>query len=357
MPVFLLHLRRYLWIVLAAGLVLLALCVILLVILRLTTMAATWRRRRLEALYRPLVDALSDATRTIDARARLGRAPSRHRDILGAMMLRTLRVTSGDVVDRLRAGASVLGLDRRWCDELRHRHSWKRADAAHALGLVREQGAVTALLPLIDDPSEDVRAAVVMALGLLADPRAIPPLIECLGHETRHQRLRIVEALQCFGDDVWPPLLASLSTRPALLPVLAELIGQLHLAAGVDQLVEWCGHESAPLRGAAFRALSSVGSDDRGYYHAVKALGDDSADVRAMAARVLGQSHRADASPYLEARLTDEWPVAAEAAAALRGLGATGTSALERAVAAGGPGADLARQMLWEHRQAPPAPA
>jgi HEAT repeat protein len=75
-------------------------------------------------------------------------------------------------------------------------------------------------------------------------------------------------------------------------------------------------------------------------------LSDASPDVRAAGAWALGRSGREEAAAYLAPRLHDDWIVAAQAARALRALGAAGRRALEAAAAV--EDGELARQMLWE---------
>ena len=107
------------------------------------------------------------------------------------------------------------------------------------------------------------------------------------------------------------------------------------------------------MRAASLQALGSLGLDDRAYYYVLRALGDTSEAVRAMAARALGRSRRADAAPYLAQHLGDEWLVAAHAATALRMLGAAGERELSARQEAPGLAGVLARQMLWERRSRP----
>jgi len=109
------------------------------------------------------------------------------------------------------------------------------------------------------------------------------------------------------------------------------------------------------VRAAALQALGSLGLDDRAYYYALRALGDASDAVRAMAARALGRSRRSDAASYLAQHLGDEWLVAAHAATALRMLGASGERELAARQDAPGLTGVLARQMLWERRARPEA--
>ena len=133
---------------------------------------------------------------------------------------------------------------------------------------------------------------------------------------------------------------------------MATLLSFVGGAAARDPLLQWTAAEPAPTRAAAWRALSAIGLDERAFYHALKALGDDDAAVRSAAARALARTGRSDAAPHLAGHLDDEWEVAAQSARALLRLGPDGHAALAARVRRGaGLGHDLAQQVLWEGGQ------
>jgi hypothetical protein len=309
------------------------------------------RRSRLRAAYRRLID---DALYGADAAAaleRLRRAPGPHAPVIASLILEPLRVAEGGITDRAREAAQALGLVRHWMADVQHRRWWVRANAARALGLLKYRPAVAALIRALDDPFEDVRAAAVEALGAIRDESAIPELIVRLREQSRHQRVRLVQALRQFGSAAVPALLEHArleQTRPdgGELPVVVELLGQIEAAAAADYLLECCGHPRAEVRAACVRAIGTIGVDDRAFYHVLRALSDDGAEVRSAAAWALGRSGRPEATAYLAPCLHDQWVVAAESARALRLLGDAGRAALESAAAA--TDGELARQMLWE---------
>ncbi|HEV8254708.1 MAG TPA: HEAT repeat domain-containing protein [Vicinamibacteria bacterium] len=329
----------------------LALMLVVMIVQRLARTLAESRWQQALGLYRPLVDSLLQEGAPPETFERLAQVPRRHQAVLASLLLAPLRVVTGEMVDRIRAAAERAGLVARWTSDLRHRRWWTRAEAALALGLVREPSAAEALVAALEDEHEEVRAAAVDALGLLGDPRAIPALVLRLSDESRHQRVRIVESLREFGQRATPALLAHARSNPAAVREVADLVGLLAGAEAGEDLLQWSAHEDPSVRAAALRALGTIGPDDRAYYYALRALGDESAEVRAMAARALGRSRRAEAAPYLAEKLEDEWEVAAHSATALRELGAPGIEALSSRAAGTSPGADLARQMLWEARR------
>jgi len=316
------------------------------------------RDERLRARYQPDVDAVLASPQPADlegAIARLRPAPPRHLPLIGALLVRPLRVASGSPVDAARAAAVSLGLVDRWMKDLGAHAWWRQAEAARALGRVRAEGALRPLLATLDDPHEEVRAAAVEALGHLGDPGCVPALLRALPDASRHQRARVVESIRELGPSVAHALVAHARVHPDDLAIVAELIGFTGAASAAGDVLAWSNHADAKVRAAALQALGSLGLDDRAYYYVLRALGDSSEAVRAMAARALGRSRRGEAAPYLAQHLGDEWLVAAHAATALRMLGPAGERELLARQEAPGLTGVLARQMLWERRSRPEA--
>lgn len=353
MPAFLDTFRQHLAVFLSINGFLLAVVLLLLVAHRAADEWRFRRQQRRQAELQPLVDRVIVPVPDPRAVADLAAAARRYPAEVSRLLLGLARLTEGSLVDRLRMVALEGGLVPRWLRGLEDRRWWVRAEAALALGLVREPGATPTLLALLDDPHDEVRAAAVDALGRLGRPDAVPALIARLSSESRHQRARVVEALRRFGEEVIRPLLSHVAAHPADRPMAAELLGLIGGTAALATVLAWTSDEDPALRAAALKALGTIGLDDRAFYFALRGLGDADPEVRAMAARALGRSARADAAPYLAAHLDDEWIVAAHAATALRQLGEAGAQALAARAAEPSMAGRLARQMLW---QAPAAP-
>jgi hypothetical protein len=333
----------------ASSLLLGALFVYLLAIRAVDHLTAR-RRRRLVARYRPLIDSLLTGSADGDALMRLRQSPWRHRPVIASLLLVPLAVATGPFVDRLRDAARALGLIDLWSRNLASGHWWIRADSARALGLVREHAALDRLIAALDDHHDEVRAAVVEVLGLLGGPRAIAALVAGLSDGSRYQRARVVDALRKLGHPVTATLVAYARDHLGETPGAIDVLGLLGDPAAVDALMAWCSDGRPGVRAAALRALGSIGLDDPGYYVALRGLTDEHADVRAMAARALGKSRRAECVPYLAEYLEDEWQVAAHAAEALRALGSPGLRVLRSRISQPGFTGDLARQMVWEEQ-------
>lgn len=307
---------------------------------------AAWRNQVI-ARYRPLVDELVGPSPAPDALERLARSPRRYRDVIASLMIDALRLTTGEIVPRLRDAVDALGLIERWRVGLHHRRWWVRAESARALGLIREPAA-EGLIAALDDAHEEVRAAAVDALGRIVDGRAIPALLARLPDESRHQRARLVEALRRHGPGIVDALLGYVRAHPRDTALAIDVLGLTGATGARSQLLSWTGAEDPAVRVAALRAIGSIGLDDRGFYYALRGLEDPVAEVRSMAARALGRSGRAAAVRYLAARLDDDWIVAAHAATGLRRLGRDGAGALRDHADDPGQSGVLARQMLWE---------
>ena len=340
--------RRALWIVLLTGLGALAAAFATLVLSRLIRKAAAARRATLERRSRDAVDRVLVPAAHDAAIAELAAAPRAHRGVIGAMLLRPLRVARGDLIDAVRAAAAALGRDARWLADVRDHRWWVRASAVRALGLIRDPRALSPLMTALEDDHDEVRAAAVEAIGLSGDPAAIPALLARLSGESRHQRVRVVEALRLFGPRATPALVAHARAFPDDRLAVATVLGQIGGPDALPSLIELMSDARDDVRAAAISAAGTMGLDDRAFYFVLKALQDESVAVRAMAARAIARAARSGTAAYLDPLLDDAWDVAVEAALSLKRLGREGAEVLERRASTAGQAADLAMQMLWE---------
>jgi HEAT repeat protein len=106
------------------------------------------------------------------------------------------------------------------------------AEAAWALGELRDPFAAVALMQLLDDPDLNVRVAAARALGAVGDVSAVPLLQELVADPAADQWLRSVarESLVALGHG--PP-----DAKPAGLLVWA--LGLALVAAGVGAATAW----------------------------------------------------------------------------------------------------------------------
>ena len=309
------------------------------------------RWRRLEFLkerFRPAVLGLLPSSTPITS-ADLSQFSRRHREVIGELVLAQLRLVRGNETLRGAEIADGLGLTTAWRAALESRQWWRIADAALALGLIRDAASGPALLTLLDHHHDQVRAAAIDALGHVGDPSALGALVARLGRPVRYERARVVQALRAFGPDVAEALIGHARTHPNERAQVAVVLADVSGPGAAGALLDWTAEADHLVRAAAWRALATIGLSDRAFYHALKALRDDHSDVRAGAARAVSRTGRADATDHLAQLLDDDWDVAAAAAMGLRRMGPRGQAALQvRADGSPGLGYDLARQVLWE---------
>ena len=73
--------------------------------------------------------------------------------------------------------------------ELSHKDKIKRIDAAETLGMMMDEKAVDALIPILKDKDRFVRQEVALALGKIKNPKAIEHLAQALENE-KHESVR-----------------------------------------------------------------------------------------------------------------------------------------------------------------------
>ncbi len=215
----------------------------------------------LRGMGEPAIDALIGALRDKSYVVRIAAAEALG-DMGGTRAVEPLAGVLGDTDQDVRiAAAAALGRlrDRRAVRPLRDLCSdpyvGVRHAAADALAAIGEE-ALDALLAALADPATIVRVAAARALGIMKDPRAVPPLIDCLNDPGQEVRWSAAQAL----GDIGAPAIAALS---------------LVLKGG-----------SKIERLAAIDALWKI-VDDRATEALLGALHDDDADVREKASQAL----------------------------------------------------------------------
>jgi hypothetical protein len=98
-------------------------------------------------------------------------------------------------------------------DVLQDRNSPKRAEAAHALGMVGGTQAVEPLLDALTDADWEVRHQAAEALGKLGDRRAVGPLMNLLTDTNAEVRACAAWALGDIGDPQALPVLERIRQR------------------------------------------------------------------------------------------------------------------------------------------------
>ncbi len=169
-----------------------------------------------------------------------------------------------------------------------------RRFAAVAIGELSDSQAVPHLLPVLEawepliEADPDLLEAVVETIGKLGDPLAVPSLIPLLRAKHDGILLKAVIALKRLRDPAAVPALLDLvrSPKATLRRRVIETLGQSGDVSVVPTLAERLREDSAP-------------------------------DVRAAAARALGELKAADAVPALEEALRDEMSVRIQVVIAL----------------------------------------
>ncbi len=133
-----------------------------------------------------------------------------------------------------------------------------RRAAAAALVALADEGMLKEFVKSLRDPSAKVVAGAAIALGEAGYKDAVPYLLKA--YRTEHPRIAaaVAVALGRLGSvDAVPWLTAAVKT--GLAPVeAAEALGRIGDPAAGRILVEQLGHSFAPLRAAAARALGML---------------------------------------------------------------------------------------------------
>jgi cyclophilin family peptidyl-prolyl cis-trans isomerase/HEAT repeat protein len=172
-----------------------------------------------------------------------------------------------------------------------------RFQAVLAAGRIGDPQAVDLLVPVLRDSNTAVQTAAAFALGVLADARAVEPLLGIvrsiapaaqgsremeavtalakIGGEEGAQAIRLVLESAPLGQGVPPIVLSGLLEA-----------WRLGARAPIQQLLNYADHPDETVRGRALYSLARLRSI-AAQQMLLRALGDPSAEVRAVAARGL----------------------------------------------------------------------
>jgi HEAT repeat protein len=306
----------------------------------------TARRKRLERTYGPvLAKALAGDD---EAGRRLAAAPRRHRLMLAELLIfPVLDRRDWTELARLRETFRAMNLQPLVDRDLNSWRWWRRAMALRAAGFLQLHQHTARLVAALDDGHPEIRAAALDGLADSADPAALAAVVVRLHDETLH-RGRRAAALAAFGSASEPMLLDLAAIDPANRLGYARALAITGTAAARPALSSWITDARAAVRAGALEALRHTGLDAASTRAALAALEDPDTRVRAAATRALGEGADPAIAARVAAHLTDTWPVCADAARALRRMGAEGRLLLEQASARNDLAGTLARQMLWE---------
>jgi HEAT repeat protein/WD40 repeat protein len=116
-----------------------------------------------------------------------------------------------------------------------------RCYAAEALGELGDTKAIKILLAALKDPESNVRASAISALGKLPDERAVAPLIRCLKDSDRQVRLYAVNSIGLMGDKSAAIALSPLldENDPELIAAACDALGRLGDPGAIDRLIQF----------------------------------------------------------------------------------------------------------------------
>jgi HEAT repeat protein len=174
--------------------------------------------------------------------------------------------------------------------------NWRiRANAARALGGLKDRRAVEPLIALLSNTSEpwQVRGNAALALELIGDARAVPPLIAALQEPNSDVRRAAVTALGLLKDPCNFQLFVKMLNAPEPEIRRGAIIGieQIGGAAALEPLSMVALHDEDPtVRASATSVLAWI-KDPRSVDTFLTALQDSNIDVRINAASGLGRLH------------------------------------------------------------------
>lgn len=258
-----------------------------------------------------------------------------------------LRTLLGDDVemtsDAMRKAFDLLGLTDRYLKNLRAASAWQtRARSATALGQLADPRAVPGLLETMRDTREDsdVKLAAAEALGHIRDTSILPELCAQLGNVDEWASPRLAKVIAGFGEEATMALLDSLDSAPNLNARIwsAQVLGKIRDRRATNALVKRLNDRSEQMRISVANALGDI-ADNRAFRPLVEIiLRDPVPAVRSQAATSLGRIGDEGALPLLVNSLGDpEYWMRFRALEAIEALAPKDRSPIENALSDSNP--------------------
>jgi hypothetical protein len=282
----------------------------------------TRRERRFEAEFEGILDQLQGASATRDPewlRRRLAQFDELERPIAAVMLIERMRPADEAEREHALGVLREVGAVDRLVRSTRARMPWRRALAIRTLGWIGADEAVPVLIGRLADRNRYVRESAVRALGRIGDLRALPPLGELFRAPGRVGQGIVYDALIALGPQVEPVFAGALQSELETVRI-ASCFGVAALAepeAARRLLEPALGDSAAAVRTAAADCLGEVGGPlvPIGLARATR---DDEPTVRGAAVGALGSYDHPDAVELAQNALLDpNWMTAVRAGEAL----------------------------------------
>jgi HEAT repeat protein len=172
-------------------------------------------------------------------------------------------------------------------DCLNSENAQLRHNAAHTLGKIASPLATDALIALLRDKEAFVVSKTALALRQIGDERAIPALVEVLGHENREVQTMLLEVLESFGEKAIPTLAQALETEDwQKREQAADVLGHIHSEESLQLLSNALKDTVWQVRFAAVTALAYHGAKS-----VIQSLANDPHErVRSLVASILARA-------------------------------------------------------------------
>jgi hypothetical protein len=262
--------------------------------------------------------------------------PRREQPVVLELLLRYRAMLRGPEAARITDYLEDQGYVERAVEGLHSRNRWQRATAASLLGRMKSDAAVTALIGLMGDESDDVRMAAARSLAAIGDPQAVEALASALGDPSRWTATTVATDLVEMGPAAVPTLVEIASSGGSgrsgaheAAVTAVRVLGEIRDPRAEPVLIELLEHAGdLNLRARAAAALGTVGGPLAP--PALRAaLQDAGWQVRAQAATSLGALGDRESVTALSAAIEDgSWWVRRNCADALGELGPPGLAAL-----------------------------
>lgn len=249
-------------------------------------------------------------------------------EVLEELLLEYSNIISGEGKERLLSISRQTGILEKNLELMHKRSWWKQAMGAYFIGQVEAKEGVPILLEKIDSKEQELSYIAKRSLIKISGTKYLEQIMEKEVYSGIKTKNRVMSLIENIEEDIYPTMEKLFDRENTFLSIIAlESLGNRKDERVIPYIKKYIFNQEKELRISSIKAAMSIGDigDDEYFWYLLKLENDESWEVRAFFAKLLGIFKRIESVDVLARLLTDEnWYVRFNAGESLLNQGEIG---------------------------------